>query len=101
MEQTLPAPWYASGDIVRAMTEAIVLEDQFAEPAPRLTDRFRVLGLTRRAHPPSDGAAAGYDWADMPTGGDPVQPPAPPGSFLGAGSGRAGVDGRRGATGRT
>lgn len=37
------------------------LLEQFAELAPRFTDRFRVLGLTRRGQAPSEAPATGYD----------------------------------------
>lgn len=37
------------------------LLEQFSELAPRFTDRFRVLGLTRRGQAPSEVPASGYD----------------------------------------
>jgi pimeloyl-ACP methyl ester carboxylesterase len=36
----------------------------FAEPAPHLTDRFRVLGLTRRGHGLTDQVESGHALAD-------------------------------------
>lgn len=37
------------------------LLEQFGALAPRFTDRFRVLGLTRRGQSPSEAPASGYD----------------------------------------
>jgi pimeloyl-ACP methyl ester carboxylesterase len=37
------------------------LYEQFGSLAPQFTDRFRVLGLTRRGQDPSDKPGAGYD----------------------------------------
>ena len=54
--------WGGSGDALVFLTPlGGQLLEQFEALAPRFTDRFRVLGLTRRGQAPSDAAASGYD----------------------------------------
>jgi pimeloyl-ACP methyl ester carboxylesterase len=54
--------WGGNGEPLLFLTGlGAQLEEQFGVLAPQFTDRFRVLGLTRRGQAPSDAPATGND----------------------------------------
>ena len=54
--------WGGTGETLLFLTPlGGELLEQFEALAPRFTDRFRVLGLTRRGQAPSEVPASGYD----------------------------------------
>jgi pimeloyl-ACP methyl ester carboxylesterase len=53
--------WGGTGPTLLLLTSLRASAHEFDEFAPRFTDRFHVLGLTRRGKDPSDKPASGYD----------------------------------------
>jgi pimeloyl-ACP methyl ester carboxylesterase len=53
--------WGGTGPTILFLTGFGDSAHIFDSLAPRLTDRFHVLGLTRRGHPDSDAPETGYD----------------------------------------
>src|SRR3954454_5613365 len=53
--------WGGTGVPLLFLTSFGASAHEFDQLAPRFTDRFHVLGLTRRGQPPSDVPSGGYD----------------------------------------
>lgn len=53
--------WGGEGPLLLLVPGVTATAHQFGELAPRLTDRFRVIALTRRGHGPSDPPPPSFD----------------------------------------
>jgi pimeloyl-ACP methyl ester carboxylesterase len=57
--------WGGKGEVLVFLTGMSHSAHIFGDIVPHFTDRFRVLGLTRRGHGQSDSPAEGYDTATL------------------------------------